>query len=176
MMGVQPSCLKNRELTPQQISSLFSCLTSTQRQRFADAEELSQEDIEAVEAEMALKDLRRLAIDDMEKTSHPIIVRGHNICELLNSNKLASLLFLSAQPTFKLVALNPRPSIYRAAFAIGVYLQTRLFAVPVWLVQESFLWEEFSVQMVPTKLKTSHNLTFFSKENETKNGPNEGLD
>ena len=25
---------------------------------------------------MALKDLRRLAIDDMEKTSHPIIVLG----------------------------------------------------------------------------------------------------
>ena len=108
MMGVQPSCLKNRELTPQQISSLFCYLTSTQRQRFADAEEISQEDIEAVEAEMALKDLRGLAIDDMEKTSHPIIVRGHNICELLKSNKLASLLFL---------ALNPEPRIYRAAFA-----------------------------------------------------------
>ena len=125
---------------------------------------------------MALKDLRRLAIDDMEKTSHPIIVRGHNICELLKSNKLASLLFLSAQPTFKLVALNPEPSIYRAAFAIGVYLQTRLFAVPVWLLHESFLWEEFSVQMVPTKLKKFHNLAFFSKQNETKNAPNEGLD
>ena len=67
MMGVQPSCLKNRELTLQQISSLFCCLTSTQCQRFADAEEISQEDIEAVEAEMALKDLRGLAIDDMEK-------------------------------------------------------------------------------------------------------------
>ena len=122
------------------MSSLFSRLTSTQRQRFADAEEISEEDIEAVKAEMALKDLRRLAIDDMEKTSHPIIVRGHNICE---------------------------PSIYRAAFAIGVYLQTRLFAVPVWLVQESFLWEEFSVQMVPTKLKKFHNLTFFF-QNKTK--------
>ena len=67
MMGVQPSCLKNRELTPQQISSLFCYLTSTQRQRFADAEEISQEDIEAVEAEMALKDLRGLVIDEMEK-------------------------------------------------------------------------------------------------------------
>ena len=48
---------------------------------------------------MAFKDLRSLAIDDMEKTSNPIIVRGHNICELLKSNKLASLLFLSSQPT-----------------------------------------------------------------------------
>lgn len=49
------------------MSSLFSRLTSTQRQRFADAEEISEEDIEAVKAEMALKDLRSLAIDDMEK-------------------------------------------------------------------------------------------------------------
>ena len=165
----RPTFLPEEKRTAQQISSLFSRLTSTQRQRFADAEEISEEDIEAVKAEMALKDLRRLAIDDMEKTSHPIIVRGHNICELLKSNKLASLLFLSAQPTFKLVALNPEPSIYRAAFAIGVYLQTRLFAVPVWLVHESFLWEEFSVQMMPTKLKKFHNLAFFffkTKRNE----------
>ena len=41
-------------------------------------------------------------------------------------------------------------SIYRAAFVIfyhGVYLPPRLFAVPVWLVQESFLREEFSAKM-----------------------------
>ena len=49
------------------MSSLFSRLTSTQRQRFADAVEISEEDIEAVKAEMALKDLRSLAIDDVEK-------------------------------------------------------------------------------------------------------------
>ena len=99
---------------------------------------------------MVLKDLRSLAIDDVKKTSHPIIVRGYNICELLKSNKLASLLFLSAQPTFKLVALNPEPSIYRAAFAIGVYLQTRLFAVPVVRARKLSLGR-VSVQMVPTK-------------------------
>ena len=44
-------------------------------------------------------------------------------------------------------------SIYRAAFVIflyhGVYLPSRLFAVPVWLVQESFLREEFSAK-IPT--------------------------
>ena len=43
-------------------------------------------------------------------------------------------------------------SIYRAAFVIflyhGVYLPPRLFAVPVWLVQESFLREEFSAKIV----------------------------
>ena len=145
----RPTFLPEEYSTAQQISSLFSRLTSTQRQRFADAEETSEEDIEAAKAEMVLKGLRSLAIDDVKKTSHPIIVRGYNICELLKSNKLASLLFLSAQPTFKLVALNPEPSIYRAAFAIGVYLQTRLFAVPVWIVQESFLWEEFQCKWCP---------------------------
>ena len=94
----RPTFLPEEYRTAQQISSLFSRLTSTQRQRFADAEEISEEDIEAVKAEMVLKDLRSLAIDDVEKTSHPIIVRGYNICELLKSNELASLLFLSAQP------------------------------------------------------------------------------
>lgn len=117
---------------------------------------------------MTLKDLRSLAIDDMEKQVIQLSYVGITSGELLKSNKLASLLFLSAQPTFKLVALNPEPSIYRAAFAIGVYLQTRLFAVPVWLVQESFLWEEFSLQMVPTKLKKSHNLAFYFFQNKTK--------
>ena len=156
----RPTFLPEEYRTAQQISSLFSRLTSTQRQRFADAEEISEEDIEAAKAEMVLKDLRSLAIDDVKKTSHPIIVRGYNICELLKSNKLASLLFLSAQPTFKLVALNPEPSIYRAAFAIGVYLQTRLFAVPVVRARKLSLGR-VSVQMVPTKLKKSHNSAFF---------------
>ena len=63
----RPTFLPEEYRTAQQISSLFSRLTSTQRQRFADAEEISEEDIEAVKAEMALKDLRSLAIDDMEK-------------------------------------------------------------------------------------------------------------
>ena len=164
----RPTFLPEEYRTAQQISSLFSRLTSTQRQRFADAEEISEEDIEAAKAEMVLKDLRSLAIDDVKKTSHPIIVRGYNICELLKSNKLASLLFLSAQPTFKLVALNPEPSIYRAAFAIGVYLQTRLFAVPVVRARKLSLGR-VSVQMVPTKLKKSHNSAFFffkTKRNE----------
>ena len=52
-------------------------------------------------------------------------------------------------------------SIYLAALAIflceEVYLQTRLLA-PVWLVYESFLWEEFSVKVGSTKPKKSHNL------------------
>ena len=92
----RPTFMPEEWRTAQQISCLFSRLTSTQRQRFADSEEIS-EDIEAVEAEMALKDLRSLLIEDTEKTSHPTIVRGHNICELIKLNKLASL---------KLVALK----------------------------------------------------------------------
>ena len=34
---------------------------------------------------------------------------------------------------------------------VGVYLRTRLFAVPVWLVLESFLQEESSLKLKPTK-------------------------
>ena len=40
----------------------------------------------------------------------------------------------------------------------GVYLQTRLFSIPVLLVQESFPGEEFFGKMGPTKPKISSNL------------------
>ena len=40
----------------------------------------------------------------------------------------------------------------------GVYLQTRLFSIPVLLVQESFPREEFFGKMGPTKSKISSNL------------------
>ena len=54
---------------------------------------------------------------------------------------------------------------HRKNFAIflyeGVYLQTRPFAVPVWLLQESFLGEEFSVfqwKLTPNVYSTSFTL------------------
>ena len=37
------------------------------------------------------------------------------------------------------------------------YLQTRLYALPLWLVQESFLQKEFSAKLGPTKPKKSQN-------------------
>ena len=40
----------------------------------------------------------------------------------------------------------------------GVYLQTRLFSIPVLLVQESFPREEFFGKMGPTKPTISNNL------------------
>ena len=71
-----------------------------------------------------------------------------NVCLWLDTKKI----------TFR---AHSEASIYRAALVIflyeEVYLQTRLFA-PVWLVYESFLWEEFSVKVGPTKPKKSHNL------------------
>ena len=52
--------------------------------------------------------------------------------------------------------------IYRAPFVIflyeGVYLQTRLFVVPVWLVQESVFQGECSVKLGPNKPEKYHNL------------------
>lgn len=77
--------------TVQQISSLFSRQTAVQRHRGVDAEEIPQEDIEAAESEVALGTLRSLAMDDLCKSSHPIIVGVSNICELVKTNKLGSL-------------------------------------------------------------------------------------
>ena len=73
---------------------------------------------------------------------------NQNVCLWLDTKKI----------TF---CAHSEASIYRAALVIflyeEVYLQTRLFA-PVWLVYESFLWEEFSVKVGSTKPKKSHNL------------------
>ena len=58
-------------------------------------------------------------------------------------------------------------SICHATFVIflykGVYLETRMFAVPVWLVEESF---EKSFQG-PQKPKISHNISRLAKQNKT---------
>ena len=54
-------------------------------------DEIPKEDIEAAESEMAFDTLRRLAIDDMGKPSHPIIVGVSNICELVKNKDLHSL-------------------------------------------------------------------------------------
>ena len=70
-------------------------------------------------------------------------------------------------------------SIYPAAFVIllyeEVYLQTRLFAVPIWLVQESFLQDEFSVKVAPPQNKEIPNFRMLAKQNKTKNAPTEEI-
>ena len=58
--------------------------------RGVNAEEITEEDIEAAESEMALDTLKSLVIDDMDKKSHPIVVIDNNICEIVKSNKLGS--------------------------------------------------------------------------------------
>ena len=77
--------------TAQQISSLFSRQTAALRHRGIDGVEISEEDIEAAESEMAFNTLRSLVMDDMVKPSHPIIVGVNNICELVKNKKLGSL-------------------------------------------------------------------------------------
>ncbi|CAH3046708.1 unnamed protein product, partial [Porites lobata] len=77
--------------TAQQISSLFSRQTAALRHRGIDAEEISDEDIEAAVSEIAFDTLRSLVMDDMGKPSHPIIVGISNICELVKNKKLDSL-------------------------------------------------------------------------------------
>ena len=67
--------------TLQQISSLFSHQTVVLHHRCIDAEEISEEDIEAAESEMAFDTLRSLVMDDMGKPSYPIIMGISNISE-----------------------------------------------------------------------------------------------
>jgi len=54
-------------------------------------DEIPKEDIEAEESEMAFDTLRRLAMDDMGKPSHTIIVGVSNICKLVKNKNLHSL-------------------------------------------------------------------------------------
>ena len=77
--------------TAQQISSLFSRQTAVQRHRGVDTEVIPEEDIEAAESEMTLDTLRSLVMDDLCKSSHPIIVGASNVCELVKTKKLGSL-------------------------------------------------------------------------------------
>ena len=76
--------------TAQQITSLFSRQAALQRYRGVNAEEITEEDIETAESEMALGTLESSVMDDMDKQSHPIIVIDNNICDLVKSNKLGS--------------------------------------------------------------------------------------
>ena len=77
--------------TAQQISSMFSCQAAVQRYRGVAPEEITEEDIEAAVSEMALDTLKSLVMDDVDKQSHPIIVSGSNICDLVKTNKIVSL-------------------------------------------------------------------------------------
>ena len=50
------------------------------------------------------------------------------------------------------------PTAFLSFLYEEVYLRTRLFSIPVLLVQESFLREEFFGKMGPIKPKISNNL------------------
>ena len=76
-----PASLKSGELHTDK--SLFSRQAALQRYRGVNAEEITEEDIEAAESEMALDTLKSLVMNDMDKQSHPIIVIDNNICDLV---------------------------------------------------------------------------------------------
>ena len=75
----QPAFSPEEWRTAQQISSLFSRLTAAQRQRGIDIGEIPEEDMEAAESEMTLKELWSLVMIDMERPNHPIVVCGENL-------------------------------------------------------------------------------------------------
>ena len=82
----------------QQITSFFSRLSAIRRQKQTDQgqyeeanEEIQEEDLEAVECEIAIDGLRRAVIRDMTVPRHPIEVGKRNVCELSRAKKLHAL-------------------------------------------------------------------------------------
>ena len=84
--------------TAQQISSFFSRLSAIQRQRQAERgqleeprEEISEEDLEALEPQIVFNDLRQAVLSDMTMPHNPIEVGIRNVCELSRAKKLQTL-------------------------------------------------------------------------------------
>lgn len=84
--------------TAQQITSFFSRLSAVQRQKqveespLEDAnEEIAEEDLEALESEIALDTLRIAVLLDTNVPRHPVQVGSKNICELSRANKFNML-------------------------------------------------------------------------------------
>ena len=84
--------------TAQQITSFFSRLAAVQRQKqveespLEDAnEEIAEEDLEALESEIALDTLRIAVLLDTNVPRHPVQVGSKNICELSRANKFNTL-------------------------------------------------------------------------------------
>lgn len=74
--------------TAQTIKSFFSRYRVKLRQQQIGSsqsdveEEIEEEDMEALEAETNLQDLRLEVYNDLRKLEHPIEVEGHNVCHL----------------------------------------------------------------------------------------------
>ena len=83
--------------TADQIKSFFSRLSAKQRKQQVESdecaieEELTEEDIEAIQAEESFYALRDVVVQDMEGPDHPVLVGERNICQLLKNGKLNSL-------------------------------------------------------------------------------------
>ncbi|KAL9966972.1 hypothetical protein ACROYT_G025123 [Oculina patagonica] len=84
--------------TAPQINSFFSRLSALQRQSQTGKsgledtnEEIPEEDLEALESEIVLEDLRQAVLHDMDVPNHPIQVGERNICELTRAKKLNTL-------------------------------------------------------------------------------------
>lgn len=88
--------------TAQQIKSFFSRYSATLRQQRMgidlgveaaeqEKEELAEEDLEALETEATLQDLRSAVLDEVNRPEHPIQVGQINICQLSQDGKLNSL-------------------------------------------------------------------------------------
>ena len=99
--------------TAKQIRNLFSRLKVLQNQRGIGEEEVTEEDIRALEAEIDAEDLRTTVLNDIIAPDHPIVVGVNNVCELVNSNKLRSLKLAALKEITQELGVEPNGSSAR---------------------------------------------------------------
>ena len=99
--------------TAQQITSFFSRLSAVQRQKqveespLEDAnEEIAEEDLEALESEIALDTLRIAVLLDTNVPRHPVQVGSKNICELSRAKKFNTLKIAELREIFQSLQLT----------------------------------------------------------------------
>ena len=104
--------------TAQQISSFFARMSALQRQRQADEiesqeeeQEITDEDLTALESEDHIQAIRQEVYRDIEQTiSHPIKIEAVNVCELSRAGKLSSLKLAQLREVCRALSLQTNGS------------------------------------------------------------------
>ena len=104
--------------TAQQISNFFARMSALQRQRQADEiesqeeeQEVTDEDLTALESEDHIQAIRHEVYRDIEQTiSHPIKIKAVNVCELSRAGKLSLLKLAQLREVCRALSLQTNGS------------------------------------------------------------------
>lgn len=99
--------------TAKQIRNLFSRMAVLQRQKGLTEDDISEEDIRAMETETTTDELRTTMMNGIALTNHPIVVSTNNVCELIASNKLCSLKLTVLNKMAQQLEVQPTGSLAR---------------------------------------------------------------